>query len=106
MMSDSNNLMISGKTPTRRRIAQPPDQPQANHRPDPALPAREIHSLQLGQPGTERLAAAPASEHGRGMVKEINMTKPVRYQKGWLFQDHGAWFVRYRESVKQKDGTI
>jgi integrase len=40
------------------------------------------------------------------MVKEINMTKPVRYQKGCLFQDHGAWFVRYRESVKQKDGSI
>ena len=34
------------------------------------------------------------------------MTKPVRYQKGCLFQDHGAWFVRYRESVKQKDGSI
>jgi integrase len=40
------------------------------------------------------------------MVKENNMTKPVRYQKGCLFQDHGAWFVRYRESVRQKDGTI
>jgi integrase len=40
------------------------------------------------------------------MVKENNMTKPVRYQKGCLFQDHGAWFVRYRESVRQKDGSI
>jgi hypothetical protein len=23
------------------------------------------------------------------------MTKPVRYQKGQLYRDHGAWFVRY-----------
>src|SRR4051794_40483777 len=34
------------------------------------------------------------------------MTKPVRYQKGSLFQDHGAWFVRYLESIRQKDGSI
>jgi integrase len=40
------------------------------------------------------------------MVKEKNMTKPVRYQKGSLFEDHGAWFVRYREPIKQKDGSV
>jgi hypothetical protein len=34
------------------------------------------------------------------------MTKPVRYRKGCLFQDHGAWFVRYREPVRQKDGSV
>jgi integrase len=34
------------------------------------------------------------------------MTKPVRYQKGQLYRDHGAWFVRYRERVRQKDGSI
>ena len=33
------------------------------------------------------------------------MTKPVRYQKGCLYQDCGAWFVRYRERVRQKDGS-
>ena len=34
------------------------------------------------------------------------MTKPVRYQKGSLYQDHGAWFVRYRRRVRQQDGTL
>jgi integrase len=33
------------------------------------------------------------------------MTKPVRYQKGCLYRECGAWFVRYRESVRQKDGS-
>jgi integrase len=33
------------------------------------------------------------------------MTKPVRYQQGQLYQDHGAWFVRYRDRVRQKDGS-
>jgi len=33
------------------------------------------------------------------------MTKPVRYQKGCLYQDNGAWYVRYRERVRQKDGS-
>jgi integrase len=34
------------------------------------------------------------------------MTKPVRYQKGQLYQDHGAWFVRYRDRVRQESGTV
>ncbi len=34
------------------------------------------------------------------------MTKPVRYQDGHLYVDHGAWFVRYRERVRQEDGSI
>jgi integrase len=34
------------------------------------------------------------------------MTRPVRYQDGYLFVDHGAWFVRYRERVRQEDGSI
>lgn len=34
------------------------------------------------------------------------MTKPVRYQKGSLFEDQGAWFVRYREPIRQKDGSV
>jgi hypothetical protein len=40
------------------------------------------------------------------MVKEINMTRPVRYQKGALYQEYGAWFVRYRERVQHTDGSI
>jgi len=40
------------------------------------------------------------------MVKEINMTTPVRYQKGELYQEYGAWFVRYRERVQHTDGSI
>ena len=34
------------------------------------------------------------------------MTKPVRYQEGYLYARHGAWFVRYRERVRQPDGSI
>jgi len=34
------------------------------------------------------------------------MTKPVRYQKGQLYRDHGAWFIRYRERVRQEYGSI
>lgn len=34
------------------------------------------------------------------------MTKPVRYQDGYLYVDHGAWFVRYLERVRQEDGSI
>ncbi len=34
------------------------------------------------------------------------MTKPVRYQDGCLYMDHGAWFVRYRERIRQEDGSI
>jgi len=33
------------------------------------------------------------------------LTKPVRYQKGCSYQEHSAWFVRYREAIRQKDGT-
>src|SRR5438105_2145335 len=47
-----------------------------------------------------------ANEHRQGKVKEGSMTGPVRYQKGHLYQDHGAWFVRYRECVKDQDGNI
>jgi hypothetical protein len=62
--------------------------------------------LSLGKPGTPRMAEAPAGEHGQGMVKEGTLTRPVRYQKGALYQEYGAWFVRYREPVRQKDGSI
>lgn len=34
------------------------------------------------------------------------MTKPVRYQEGYLYARHGAWFVRYRERARQPDGSI
>jgi integrase len=34
------------------------------------------------------------------------MIKPVRYQKGQLYQDHGAWFVRYRDRVRQENGSV
>jgi integrase len=34
------------------------------------------------------------------------MTKPVRYQKGHLYRDHGAWFVRYRDRIEQPDGSF
>jgi integrase len=34
------------------------------------------------------------------------MTKPVRYQDGYLFVDHGAWFVRFRVRVRRDDGSM
>jgi len=34
------------------------------------------------------------------------MTKPVRYQEGHLYVHHDAWYVRYRERVRQEDGSI
>lgn len=34
------------------------------------------------------------------------MTKVVRYQEGYFFKHHGAWFVRYRERMRQQDGSI
>ena len=33
------------------------------------------------------------------------MIQPVRYEKGCLYQDHGAWFVRFRLVVRQADGS-
>ena len=34
------------------------------------------------------------------------MTRPVRYQDGYLYVDHKAWFVRYRERVRREDGSV
>lgn len=34
------------------------------------------------------------------------MTETVRYQEGYLYKHHGAWFVRYRERVQLEDGSI
>ncbi len=33
------------------------------------------------------------------------MTKLVRYQEGHLYVHHEAWYVRYRERVRQEDGS-
>ena len=34
------------------------------------------------------------------------MTKVARYQRGQLYREHGAWFVRYRERVREEYGLI
>jgi integrase len=34
------------------------------------------------------------------------MTKPVRYQEGYLQKDHGAWYVHYRERVEREGGVV
>ena len=34
------------------------------------------------------------------------MIQSVRYQKGHLYEDHGALFVRYRLGIRQADGSI
>jgi integrase len=39
-------------------------------------------------------------------VISICILRAVRYQKGQLYRDHGAWFVRYRERVPTEDGSI
>jgi hypothetical protein len=28
-----------------------------------------------------------------------------RYQKGYLYEEHSAWYVRYRQRVPQEDGS-
>jgi hypothetical protein len=28
-----------------------------------------------------------------------------RYQEGYLYEEHGAWCVRYRQRVPQEDGS-
>jgi hypothetical protein len=40
------------------------------------------------------------------MVKEIKNDQTCSLSEGSLFEDHGAWFVRYREPVRQKDGSV
>jgi len=34
------------------------------------------------------------------------MTKPVRYQEGYLYVKRGSWFVRFRNRVRREDGSI
>jgi hypothetical protein len=34
------------------------------------------------------------------------MTKPVRYQEGYLYVRHGSWYVRFRNRVRQEDSSI
>ena len=53
------------------------------------------------------MAGASAGEYEQGRsLKEEKVTKPVRYQEGYLYVHHEAWFVRYREPVRQPDGSI
>jgi len=33
------------------------------------------------------------------------MTADLRYQNGYLYEDHGAWYVRYRQRVFQENGS-
>jgi hypothetical protein len=34
------------------------------------------------------------------------MTEAVRFQRGQLYREHGAWFVRYRERLWEENGSI
>ena len=34
------------------------------------------------------------------------MIQSVRYQRGHLYEDHGAWFVRFRLGIRQADGSV
>jgi hypothetical protein len=29
----------------------------------------------------------------------------LRYQNGYLYEHHGAWYVRYRQRITQEDGS-
>jgi hypothetical protein len=33
------------------------------------------------------------------------MKATLRYQNGRLYQDHGAWYVQYRQRIAQEDGS-
>jgi hypothetical protein len=33
------------------------------------------------------------------------MNANLRYQNGYLYESHGAWFVRYRQRILQEDGS-
>jgi hypothetical protein len=33
------------------------------------------------------------------------MTRPVRYQEGYLYVHRGSWYVRFRNRVRQEDGS-
>lgn len=53
------------------------------------------------------MAGSPTGEYEQGRsLKEDPVTKPVRYQEGHLYVRYAAWFVRYRERVRQEDGSI
>ena len=34
------------------------------------------------------------------------MIQSVRYQVGHLYEDHGAWFVRFRLGIRQANGSV
>jgi len=29
----------------------------------------------------------------------------LRYQNGYLYEDHGSWCMRYRQRISQEDGS-
>jgi hypothetical protein len=33
------------------------------------------------------------------------MKVSFHYQKGYLYEDHGAWYVQYRQRISQADGS-
>ena len=33
------------------------------------------------------------------------MKVKFHYQKGYLYEDHGAWYVQYRQRISQADGS-
>jgi hypothetical protein len=39
-------------------------------------------------------------------VKQRRSKDMTQQQKGYLYQSHGAWYVRYREGVYRPDGSI
>src|SRR5689334_16482023 len=80
---------------------------EAHERSHPSSQVWTLRSLFLGQRRAARVAGSPVGEYEQWQViKEDSMTKAVRYQKGQLYRDHGAWFVRYRERVRKEDGSI
>jgi integrase len=55
--------------------------------------------------GTALRRLQPERAWGWVIGKEKTMTQ-TRYQKGYLYRKNGAWHVRYREDVLQKNGSI
>ena len=36
---------------------------------------------------------------------ELSVKVKFHYQKGYLYEDHGAWYVQYRQRISQADGS-
>jgi hypothetical protein len=48
----------------------------------------------------------PTTTYAQSWVNERRNEDMTQQQKGYLYQSHGAWYVRYRQQVYEPDGSI